>query len=388
MPKIDIDISYTLNLLTNLVSINSVNPLCDPTGKGEAEISLFLAGEMQKLGLDIHRSEIQPGRFNLIGRLPGTGNGKSLMFNAHTDTVGAGGMLSAFSPRVMDGRLYGRGAVDMKASLAAMLSTVQALRTAGIQLKGDLFLAAVADEEFGSIGTETLVHQFRTDGAVVTEPTNMQICRGHRGYVHFQVNVYGKAAHGSRYDEGIDANLMMGRFLGKLAEVEKELRQQTPAPLVGIPSLHAGLLQGGTELSIYAAKSTVFIERRTIPDEKPEVIMQEFQEILDNLNKQDPLFYGTVEIVTRREPFEVPGDAEIVRSLEEAMLQVLHTPPMHSGQWFWTDAALLAAAGIETVVLGPTGGGLHSDLEWVDLESVYQLAGVLAHLTQDYCGES
>lgn len=382
-----IDEPYLAQTTRDLVRINSVNPLLTPEGKGEAEIGAYVANQLNRLGLEVTVTEIAPGRVNVVGVLKGSGGGRSLLLNAHMDTVGVGGMtVDPFGGEIRDGRLYGRGAQDMKASLAAMLAAAKALIDADIKLAGDLLVTAVADEEHSSLGTEVLVKQVRADGAIVTEPTDMHLCRAHRGFIWFTIETIGRAAHGSRYAEGIDANMRMGRFLAQLEELEQELLQRTAHPLAGPPSLHAALLQGGTEISIYAERCRLHVERRTIPGETVEAATTELQAIVDRLAAQDSSFKATVKADFWREPFEVGRDAEIVQILEEAVGNRLGHHPEHSGQTFWTDAALLAEAGMETVLLGPKGYGLHSAEEWVEMESVVDLAHILAESAINYCG--
>jgi acetylornithine deacetylase len=382
---IQIDSEQVTQYLRDLVAIDSVNPACDPAGKGEGEISAYLAWQMRALGLDVERTEIQAGRYNVVGVLHGNAGGNSLMWNAHTDTVGAGGMRQPFTPKLDQGKCFGRGAIDMKASLAGMLAAVKGILKSGTRLEGDLILAAVADEEWGSLGTEALMKTHHATAAIVTEPTDLRICLAHRGYIHYRIETTGKAAHGSRYDQGVDANLHMGRFLCRLETLEQELRGRPPHPLVGTASLHAALLQGGSEMSVYAAHCELNIERRTLPGELEGQVTQEFQTILDELALADPKFSGRLQEIARREPFEVSREVGIVRCLENAAHSHLGESPGFSGQWFWTDAALLAGSGIETVVFGPVGGGLHADEEWVEIDSVVKMAGVLADTALDYC---
>lgn len=383
--RLSIDRSATIETLKALVRINSINPALVPGAPGEREIAAYLTDQLDELGLEVSVDEITPGRFNVVGRLPGRGNGPALMLNAHTDTVGIEGMDEPFAATIRDGRLYGRGAQDMKGSLAAMLAAVRAVVEAGVPLDGDLLLAAVADEEHASIGTEHLLREFRADGAIVTEPTDLAICRAHRGFIWYRVETEGRAAHGSRFEEGIDANIHMGRFLAQLDLLAQELVNRPPHPLMGPPSLNASLLEGGTELSIYPAHCTLQMERRTIAGETVEACTAELQAIIDRLAAADPAFRATVEPFFERRPFTVPAGARIVQLVEEATTAHLDRAPAHIGQTFWTDAALLDGAGIETVVLGPTGAGLHSAEEWVDLDSVIDLAQILARTIVAYC---
>ena len=388
MPNIQIDQDYLVNTLTKLVQINSINPELSPDGPGETGIAAYTADALQQLGLETESYEIAPNRWNVVGRLKGSGNGRSLLLNAHMDTVGVTGMeIDPFGAEIRDGKLYGRGSYDMKASLAAMLAATKALIDGGVELAGDLLVTAVSDEEHASIGMDHLVKTVTADAAIVTEPTDLQLCRAHRGFIWYDIESIGRAAHGSRYTEGIDANMRMGRFLAKLDGLEKELRQRTPHPLAGPPSLHASKLHGGTERSIYAANCLLELERRTIPGESIAQATAELQAIIDELAAEDETFKLNAQVTFSRAPFEVAEDALISQTVEAAMKNHLGTPPKHIGQTFWTDAAILCEAGIETVLVGPTGHGLHSAVEWVDIQSTIDLAHILAETANNYCQE-
>lgn len=383
--SMSIDSTYAVQTLTDLVQINSVNPELSPNGAGETAVAAYVTQALRKLGLDVTTYELGPKRMNVVGVLKGTGNGRSLLLNAHMDTVGVGGMADPFGAVVRDGCLYGRGSQDMKGSLAAMMAAVKALVDGGVQLAGDVLLTAVADEEYASIGTDDLVRHVTADAAIVTEPTDMSLCRAHRGFIWFEVETIGRAAHGSRYNEGVDAITHMGRFLVELEALGQELLQRPPHPLAGPPSIHASLLQGGSELSVYPARCTLKLERRTIPGETVAQATAELQAIIDRLAAADPAFRATVRPFFDREPFEVAADAPIVQALAQASTAVLRQPPAHTGATFWTDAAILAAAGIDTVLMGPVGAGLHSDEEWVEVQSVLDLAQILAETAVEFC---
>lgn len=384
------DLPHIQQTLVDLVRIPSINPSLAADSQGEAEVGLYVADALNQLGLDVTTYELAPNRVNVVGILRGTGNGRSLLLNAHMDTVGVDGMADPFGADIRNGRLYGRGSQDMKGSLAAMLGVAKALVDSGVELAGDLWITAVADEEYASIGMEHLVktisnNNARIDAAIVTEPTDLQLCRAHRGFIWYEVETIGRAAHGSRYAEGIDANMRMGRFLARLDKLEQELRQRPPHPLAGPPSLHASLLRGGTEISVYAASSHLTLERRTIPGETQAQATAELQALLDQLAAEDDTFKATVTPTFRREPFEIEANAPIVQTVDTVMADYLGQTSPHSGQTFWTDAALLAEAGIDTVLLGPIGQGLHSAEEWVDVQSVLDLAEILMETAVRFC---
>jgi acetylornithine deacetylase len=387
-----VDPQFITETAVHLVQIDSTNPSLSPDGAGEGAAARFTADCLAQLGLAIESVEIAPGRWNVVGRLPGGGHGRSLLLNAHLDTVGVEGMADPFAGEIRNGRLYGRGSQDMKGSLAAMLGAAKAIVDSGVALNGDLLVTAVADEEHSSIGMEHLVQTIMAngtvvDGAIVTEPTDMQLCRAHRGFIWFDVETFGRAAHGSRYAEGIDANMRMGRFLAELDRLEQSLRARSPHPLAGPPSLHAAKIQGGSEISMYAAHCLLQIERRTIPGETVEQATAELQAIIDQLAAADPTFRAALQATFARFPFEIGAGAPIVQTVSQAVTAVLGQPPAHIGQTFWTDAALLAEAGVETVILGPTGRGLHSAEEWVELQSLHHLAQILAETAVMWSGE-
>lgn len=381
-----IDRDYLFTTLGDLIRIDSVNPTLAAGGAGELAISAYVAAALGALGLEVARFEPVEGRVTVAGTLHGSGGGRSLMFNAHYDTVGVEGMDEPFSGAVRDGKMFGRGSYDMKGSLAAQMAAVKALVDSGTKLRGDVVIAAVADEEYGSIGTADLITHLKTDAAIVTEPTAARICLAHKGYLWIEVETKGRAAHGSRFEQGVDANMRMGRFLARLDLLERELRARTPHPLVGPPSLHAAMIAGGDGLSTYAASCKLQIERRTIPGETEESVVRELQGIVDGLAGEDSSFVGSVRSYFVREPFEVAREAAVVRSVDAGVRKILGCEPVYIGDTPWMDAALLSAAGVETVVIGPAGGGAHASVEWVEMESVAQVAAILSEAAVDYCG--
>ncbi|HWK89127.1 MAG TPA: M20/M25/M40 family metallo-hydrolase, partial [Longimicrobium sp.] len=330
--------------------------------------------------------EPAPGRVSVVGRLRGAGGGPALLLYAHHDTVGVEGMPDAFTPWVQGGRMYGRGAYDMKCGLAACLEAVQALRDAGVRLAGDLLIASVADEEEASVGTMDVLRHHTADAAIVTEPTELGICLAHKGFCWIEVETVGRAAHGSRFELGIDANLRMGRFLARLEELERRLRASPPHPLVGPPSLHAATLQGGTGLSTYAANCRVQIERRMVPGETEAQVVGEVQALVDALAAEDPSFRATVRPLLTRSSWQARQSSPVAAAVARTAAEVLGAAPPTFGAPYWMDTSLLGEAGIDAVVIGPTGAGAHETEEWVELESVRQTAEILARTAVEYCG--
>jgi len=363
-------------LLEQLVAIESVNPTLVSGGAGEAELGRFVASWLEQHGVETEYHELAPARANVIGRVRGSGGGRSLMLNAHMDTVGLGGPDGALTPRVDGTRMYGRGAYDMKASLAAIMLVAAAAGELG--LAGDLIVTAVADEEALSIGSERIAETVTADAAIVTEPTGMQLAVAHRGFVWLELETQGLAAHGSRYDVGVDAIARMGPPLVALDQLDKRLREEGDThPLLGGASLHASLIEGGTELSTYPDRCLLTVERRTIPGETVELVETELRKIAPE---------ATVRTTFSREPLETPPNSAIVEVLTKNATDVLGAAPELIGVPFWTDAALFAAAGIPTVVFGPGGEGAHADVEWVDLEDVERTIEILLATATEFCG--
>lgn len=382
-PTIDRD--YIIGILQNMVQIDSTNPELVPGGVGEGGIANYLADEMRSIGLTVDIQELMPGRPNVVGVLKGTGNGRSLMLNGHTDIVGVEGMTEPFSARIDDGKMYGRGAYDMKAGLAASMAVAKALIDSNQSLAGDLVLAMVIDEEFQNIGTEAVIKSHPTDGAIVTEPTGLRVCVAHRGFWWFDVETIGRAAHGSRYQDGIDANRLMGYFLVELDKLAAELLERPSHDLLGTPSIHAPLMKGGSSQSVYAARCLAELERRLLPGETPEQALAEIQAIIDRLSRTVPDFKATVKQGFGRPAFATSSDTPIVKTVVNAYQQKFTQSPEIYGELWWMDSGLLANAGIDTVIIGPEGGGAHADVEWVELESVFQLADILLDATINYC---
>jgi acetylornithine deacetylase len=308
-----------------------------------------------------------------------------LLLNAHMDTVTVAGMDRPHEPRIDGDRLYGRGAYDMKAGLAAIMWAGAA--AAHRHLRGDIIVTAVADEEYASIGTASLARQLRADAAIVTEPTGdaLDIAIAHKGFIWLELVTEGVAAHGSRPEFGVDAIASMGRVLVGLADLDRRLRAAPSHPLLGSGSVHASLISGGQELSSYPDRCVLQIERRTIPGETPATVAGEIQAILDAIAATDPQFRAALRTTLVRDPFTVVADAPIVTMLRDQAHAALGHAPRIVGVPFWADAAILAAAGIPTVIFGPGGAGAHAAEEWVSLAQTRQCADILVATSAEFC---
>jgi len=370
-------------LTARLIEIESINPDVVSGGSGEAAVARFVADWCERAGLETSLEDAAPGRPNVVAVARGTGRGRSLMLNAHMDTVGVAGMTDPFTPRIEGDRLYGRGAYDMKGSLAAcMLATAEAKRR---RLGGDVVMTAVADEEFASVGTEAVAASLSADAAIVTEPTEMRVAVTHRGFVHLEIETRGRAAHGSRPELGIDAIVKMGRVLVGIEQLDARLRASPTHPHLGSGSLHASLIEGGQEYSSYPASCVVQAERRTIPGETVPMVERELQDVVDEAGSGDDLFSAEVRALASREPFEVAESEAIVQMVRRHATSVLGAEPEIVGVPFWADSALLAEAGIPTVLFGPSGEGAHAEVEWVGIADLERCVKIYVAVAAELC---
>jgi acetylornithine deacetylase len=364
-------------LLSALVAIDSVNPSLVPGGAGEAEIAAFVAGWARGEGLEAEVLEETPGRPSVIVRARGSGGGRTLLLCGHLDTVNVEGMDAPHTPRVEGDRLYGRGAYDMKAGVAAALLACRAAARAG--LAGDVVVAAVADEEHASLGVQEALRHVRADAAIVSEPTELEVVVAHKGFVWLEVEVTGRAAHGSRPHLGVDAIVKCGPILTALGALDDALAERTH-PLLGRGSVHASVIEGGVELSSYPARCVLGLERRTLPGDTAADVETEIGAVLAACRNIDPQLQAEQRTLLVRDPFETDPDEPLVRAVLEAA-----GATTVGGASYWADAAFIAAAGIPTVMYGPGGEGAHAVEEWVSLPDTVAVAETLTRVAARLC---
>ena len=370
-----------LALTRSLVSTPSVNPQLEEGGSGEREVATLVAEWLDSWGLDTRITEISPNRFNVIAKLDG--EGPTLLLNGHLDTVGVGGMIvPPFDAKIEGGRIWGRGSCDMKAGLAAILATTKRLVEEGP--RPNLIVAMTADEEHASLGMYALVDSFPSaDFAIVTEPTCLAVMPAHKGFLWVRAVFEGRAAHGSRPDLGIDAIRHAALYVSALDDYGDQLTSRPAHPLLKHGSVHAGTIQGGSAASVYPDVCEIVLERRTMPGERPEKVLQEFQRILDELSEREEHLSASLEQMLERPGTEVPEDSGLVQGLLEAG-QKHGIPPVVEGMTAWVDAALLNEIGIPAVCYGPGDiAQAHSADEWVELAQIEKCADVLESFARD-----
>ena len=386
MTEIQINRESLLTILQKLIQIDSVNPSLSGQGTGEALIARYIGAYLNKLGLAVRFQEIEKNRVNVLGILKGTGGGPSLMLNGHTDTVSADNMeTDPFAAEKKGGKIYGRGALDMKAGVAALIMAAQTIIEAGIKLKGDLILTLVADEEYASIGTEAVVDEYSADAAIICEPTDLAIVTAHKGFAWIKIEIFGQAAHGSLPHRGIDAIAKAGKVLAAIETLGETDLNQKSHPLLGSPSIHASLIEGGTELSTYPDYCKIELERRNLPGEDRKAVTAEIQDLLQNIQRQDDRFKADFDVFFFRPAFEISPDQPIVQTVSRSYESTFNKPPGFEGMWGWLDSAILAQAGIPAVIFGPSGDGAHAAVEYVDVDSVITTAEVLVRSITNFC---
>ncbi len=369
-----------------LVRIDSRNPALASDGPGEAAAAGVLSSILDAWGFRTELQELGDRRVNLVARIGNATGGGTLMFNGHLDVVGTEGMIhQPFEPEERDGLLYGRGAADMKGGIAAMCAA--AWRAAQQNISGEVIVAAVADEEFHSIGTRALLRQgVRADAAIVTEPTCLSIMPAHRGFVWLEIAIEGRAAHGSRWDIGVDAIRHAGLLLAELDRLdEQELPVHTHS-LLGRGSLHASFIEGGIGMSTYPDHCVLKLERRTIPGETPEHVLAEVRRACEKVRSRRPSFVADVRMLLTQEPSDVAVEARVVRELASSISAATGATAVIEGMSAWTDAALLNEAGIPAICYGPGDISLaHAAEEYIALAEIDSATDVLADLAARWC---
>ena len=368
-----------------LVRIDSRNPRLSPGGPGETACVALLRDVLDAWGFRTEVHEAAAGRPNLIARVGEARGGRALMLSGHVDVVGVEGMThEPFAAEERDERLYGRGAADMKGGVAAMCAAAwQAARGA---LAGEVVVAIAADEEYESIGTRAMLERgIRADAAVVGEPTSLGVMPAHRGFVWVEVVVHGRAAHGSRWDVGVDAIRHTGLLLAELDRIDAEELPRRTHPLLGRASLHASTIDGGIGMSTYPDRCVLRLERRTLPGEGDGDAMEEVRRACEAVRRRRAGFAADVSVLMSQGPSDVSTEAPVVRALQKALRECAERDVV-AGMSAWTDAALLNAAGIPAICFGPGDISLaHAAEEYIPLPEIDRAASVLASLARRWC---
>lgn len=351
-----------IEILAELVRVNSVNPAY-AGGAGEAALSGLVGEFFTAWGIENFEQEVLPARPNRIARLTGRDSSRRLVFEAHTDTASAEGMaIPPFEPEIRDGRLYGRGACDTKAGLAAMLAS------RGEQPPAEVWIAATADEEHAYRGVLKLCEGLVAEGAVVSEPTSMRLVVATKGCLRFRVHTRGHAAHSSKPELGVNAIVRMAGLIQALEEDASNLRERRH-PLVGAPTLNIGLIRGGTQVNMVPDACWIEVDRRLVPGESLESVLRHFERLVAGIEAE-----AWIETTLTDEPLET-GAEERVAAVAARILSEMGLEPAPTGVPYGSDASKLVRAGIPSIVVGPGSiDQAHAAVEWVDCAEVERAA--------------
>lgn len=376
-------------LTRRLVAIDATNPSLVPGGAGEQAIASSIAAWLRARGFDVRLVGAHPARPSVLARRRGTGGGLTLLLAGHLDTVGGTGGGAGPHAAPDPDRIVGRGAYDMAGGLAAAMVAAAA---APRDLPGDLVLAFAADEEFGSAGMEQLLAAMdadaaghpdthpRPDGAIVLEPTDLEVTVAHRGFAWLRVEYEGVAAHGSQPELGVDAIDRALDGLGALRAFGAELGARPRHPLLGTGSVRVATIEGGTDAATVADRCVLVVERRTLPGDADPTA--ELERVLA------PSRPARIVPLVTRPAMEADPDAPVARAVLAAVERATAQPAVPRGDPWWTDAGLIAGAGIPAVLVGPVGGGAHADEEWVSAASLATLVRIVEDVVRAFAGPS
>lgn len=366
--------SILYDTLADLIRLNTVNPAYGDGGT-EANALPFLRNFFEKRGIETTLQEVFPSRHNLLATLPGTGP-RRLVLEAHVDTVSIKGMsIPPFEPTVFDGCMYGRGSVDDKAGLAAMLHAVASIREDGLVPPCEVLLAAVVDEEFSYRGVVKLCEGLRADAAIVAEPTEMRVVIASKGVLRMRLHTRGKAAHSAKPHLGNNAIHQMARLILAL-EKEHEGLSSITHPLLGSPTLNVGVVQGGVQVNFVPDHCAIELDRRLLPGESAALVVEDYRRLIRNLGETIPSFAAEIEepLLLVDEALDTPASACVVTTAQR-VARSLEMDPEPCGVPFGSDASKLSRAGIPTILFGPGSiDQAHSVNEYVALEQVSKAA--------------
>jgi acetylornithine deacetylase/succinyl-diaminopimelate desuccinylase family protein len=383
-----IDKEWIRRVLQEMVSIRSENPFYESPAAGfrEREMAEYLSDCMTSLGLRVEQQEVRPHRPNVFGHLSGTGGRFSLMLAGHTDTARTTGYADAYHVKFGDGKIYGRGACDMKAALAAYLAVVKVLKEGDLRLKGNLILCGNMDEEFQMLGSKYIGQQGpKADQGIIGEPTSLQICPSNKGRVSTKIISRGRAAHSSVPEKGINAIVRMAKILQAFEDYNDELLSRTPHPLCGHGRFTPGVIQGGVQVNMVPDSCELEVDRRTLPGETKEKVYEEFHQRIQELKSIVPdLVYEITEPTWLIAPNDISPSEPVVQALRNAHLAIQHRDPGIQAFVAASDAPYM---GFPTVICGPGSiAQAHSTCEFVELDEVATAAKIYLHVVLQLLG--
>lgn len=372
-----------IDVLAALIEIESVTPSLIAGGSGGQSIARFIADWLAAIAADVEIADIEQC---MLARLRGTGGGPTLCLNAHTDTVGYEGWPErALVPEVRGDHMFGLGASDDKGGCAAAMLALKSIAEAGVTLRGDLLVALVADAEGDSIGSEHLAKSGGIDAAIVIEPQPIDhLVVEHQGFGWVDLITYGVAAHGSAPEAGVDAIVHMAEVITRLHRLDRTQFQANPSLLNGKVVFHTATISGGTHYATYPDVARLGIEIGTQPGEHLSDRIDEIKAIFAEVSRTEPGFRADIEVKLDCEPFVAAGHEGLQKVVTRAMSDVLGRTPRITGMNAWSEAAIMQAAGIPTLLMGSPGGNAHTAGEWTSISDIVKLSEILASAAVAY----
>lgn len=370
----------------------------------ERPIANLLRELFEREDVPVALIDIVDGRPNVLASLPGTGGGKSLLFNGHIDTVPPFGMEDPFGGEIRDGRLYGRGSSDMKAGVGTMAYAMIVLKRLGIRLRGDLYYAGVIDEDAaGSAGTKHIIeHGPRTDYAIVGEPTSLHPVIAHKGHDYWQVTFHGRSVHSSTPQNGVNANYAGADFIHELERTLVPRYRAMKHPLLTPPPVNPALVMGYAQANLpflmgesrtYAGiipdVCKVYMDVRWTPRQSLETVENDLREIAETVQKRRPDIRYTIEYIDLPHPaMEIEEGNPLVRTVQENMELLTGRKVRATGENYWGDTGLLKGwANIPCLMFGPGDiGCAHSDVEWVNIDELKPATELYVLTALSMCG--
>ncbi|MEX0343562.1 MAG: M20 family metallopeptidase [Rhizobiaceae bacterium] len=424
--EIDRNNDFVIELTQAMVRIPSVNPKfqVEQGLNRESDVQDLVQKQLEDDGFSIDRWDVFDDRPNVIGEWEGSDD-KSLILCGHIDVVpvgdGSAWKREPFGGQLEDGRIWGRGAVDMKSGVAACIAAAHAIRQAGIELEGRLAIHSVVDEEAGGFGAMDLVKNKRlAKRAIIAEPTWRNIVPAEGGLSWVRVTIFGKQAHAGwrfnsiwpqahtedRIEPGVNAIELANRFLNALRDFEASRCRDHWHPLVpaGLATINPGVIRGGagmgedgnpaimTNAAIISDVVTIDLDYKFMPDEDFEDVKKEFEDFVENFAAMDPwmrenppkILWDLFDL--NFPPMNTPIDHPLVKSLHARASQVQARAPEVKGFEAVTDAAHYAGAGVDAVIYGASGDGFHGNDECVEVDSLIEATKVIAATVIDSCG--
>lgn len=367
-----------LDTLADLVRINSVNPNY-AGGVPELEVAEYVEQFFARRGIETRRQEVYPQRPNVIARIAGRDPTRRIVLEAHLDTVSVQGMtIEPWTPHIRNGRLYGRGACDTKAGLAAMMHAVARLAEEQIVPSCEVWLAATIDEEFSYRGVWALCNSppLQAAVAIVAEPTDLQPVIASKGVVRFKIETRGRSSHSSKPHLGVNAIVEMSHVIAALEQDALRLARRTH-PLLGPATCNVGVIQGGVQVNFVPDRCEIEVDRRMLPDETTEQVMAHYQALLENLARERPQLDAVLQPPMLTDlPLETDAATPAVRTLVD-VLESLRLNSKLIGVPFGSDASKFGARGIPSMILGPGSiDQAHAAEEYVECQQVITAAEI------------